>query len=115
MLQVSDVILNNIAAPAWVFRALLLFVAAGLPFVLFFAWAFELTPEGLKRESEVDRITPWAEKPKRMLNSPHTFSFTVDTGLTRSLKSAPGAMSRIRPSNGWKWPINSAIRDWVCC
>jgi TolB-like protein/Flp pilus assembly protein TadD len=27
----------------------------GFPFALFFAWAFELTPEGLKREREVDR------------------------------------------------------------
>jgi len=61
LLQVSDVILNNIAAPDWVFRVLMLFLAVGLPFVLFFSWAFELTPEGLKRESEVDRnksITP---------------------------------------------------------
>jgi len=61
VLQVADVILGNIAAPAWVFKTLLLFVAVGLPFVLFFAWAFELTPEGLKREHEVDRsqsITP---------------------------------------------------------
>jgi TolB-like protein/thioredoxin-like negative regulator of GroEL len=33
----------------------------GLPLVLFFAWAFELTPEGVKREKDVDRsqsITP---------------------------------------------------------
>jgi len=61
LLQVSDVILNNIAAPDWVFRVLMLFLAVGLLFVLFFSWAFELTPEGLKRESEVDRsksITP---------------------------------------------------------
>src|SRR3990172_11422842 len=65
VLQVSDVILSNIAAPAWVFRVLLLFLAVGLPFVVFFAWAFELTPEGLKREFEVDRsqsITPHTGK-----------------------------------------------------
>ena len=65
VLQVSDVVLSNIAAPAWVFRVLLLFLAVGLPFVLFFAWAFELTPEGIRRESEVDRsqsITPHTGK-----------------------------------------------------
>ena len=36
-------------------------VAIGFPLALFFAWAFELTPEGIKRENEVDRsqsITP---------------------------------------------------------
>lgn len=61
VLQVADVVLNNITAPGWVFKVLMLFVALGFPFAIIFAWAFEMTPEGLKRESEVDRsqsITP---------------------------------------------------------
>ena len=55
VMQVADVILNNIAAPGWVFHVLLLFLAVGFPFAIFFAWAFELTPEGLKKERDVDR------------------------------------------------------------
>jgi len=55
VMQVADVILNNITAPDWVFHVLLLFLTIGLPIAMFFAWAFELTPEGLKREHEVDR------------------------------------------------------------
>ena len=55
VMQVADVVLNNIAAPAWVFHVLLLFLACGFPLAIFFAWAFELTPDGLKREHEVDR------------------------------------------------------------
>ena len=55
VLQVADVILNNITAPGWVFHVLLLFLAIGFPFAVFFAWAFELTPEGLKKEKDVDR------------------------------------------------------------
>ena len=55
VLQVADVILNNIIAPGWVFHVLLLFLAIGFPFAVFFAWAFELTPEGLKKEKDVDR------------------------------------------------------------
>jgi TolB-like protein len=55
ILQVSDVILGNIEAPQWIFRVILLLLACGLPPVLLFAWAFELTPEGLKRDSEVVR------------------------------------------------------------
>ncbi len=54
-MQVADVILNNISAPDWVFHVLLLFLAIGLPFAVFFSWVFEMTPEGLKRESDVDR------------------------------------------------------------
>jgi len=55
VMQVTDVVLNHITAPGWIFQVLMLFLAIGLPFAVFFAWAFELTPEGLKRESEVDR------------------------------------------------------------
>ena len=68
VLQVADVVLNNITAPAWIFKVLMLFLAIGLPFVVFFAWAFELTPEGLKRESEVDRTQSITQQTGRKLN-----------------------------------------------
>ncbi len=55
ILQVADVVLGNIAAPEWVFKTILLVTALGAPVVLLFAWAFEMTPEGLKREKDVDR------------------------------------------------------------
>jgi len=54
VMQVADVILNNITAPGWIFQVLLLFIAIGLPIAVFFAWAFELTSEGLKREQDID-------------------------------------------------------------
>jgi TolB-like protein/Tfp pilus assembly protein PilF len=55
IIQVVDVVINNIGAPDWVFRVILLLLAIGLPIILLFAWAFEMTPEGLKREKQVDR------------------------------------------------------------
>ncbi len=58
VMQVADVILNNITAPEWVFHVVLLFLAIGLPRAVFFAWEFEMTPEGIKREHEVDRSQP---------------------------------------------------------
>jgi len=54
-MQVADVILNNIEAPGWVFQTILLLLGIGLLVAMFFSWAFEMTPEGLKREHEVDR------------------------------------------------------------
>jgi len=42
-------------------QTILLIFALGFPVVLFFSWAYEVTPEGIKRESEIDReqsITP---------------------------------------------------------
>ena len=55
VMQIADVVLNNITAPDWVFQVLMLFLAVGLPIAVISAWAFEMTPEGLKREHEVDR------------------------------------------------------------
>ncbi len=55
VMQVSDVVINNIGAPDWVFQVILLVLGISFPVVLIFAWAFELTPEGLKKEKDVDR------------------------------------------------------------
>ena len=55
LLQLADVVLNNIEAPGWVFQAILLVVVLGFALALIFAWAYELTPEGLKKEKDVDR------------------------------------------------------------
>gem|GEM_PF-712200 len=53
--QVADLVLGTIGAPAWVMQTILLIFALGFPVVLFFSWAYEVTPEGIKRESEIDQ------------------------------------------------------------
>ena len=53
--QVADLVLENIGAPAWVMQTILLLMALGFPVVVFFSWAYEVTPEGIKLESEIDR------------------------------------------------------------
>jgi len=59
--QVAEFAFENFGAPDWVLKTVIVLLLLGLPLVLFFAWAFELTPDGLKREKDVDRsesITP---------------------------------------------------------
>jgi len=51
--QVSELALD--AFEARVLKVLLMGLAIGFPIALVFAWAYELTPEGIKREAEVDR------------------------------------------------------------
>ena len=53
VLQIADLVLENIGAPDWVMQTLMLVSALGFPVVLLFSWAFELTPEGIKREKDV--------------------------------------------------------------
>jgi len=61
VLQVAGTVLPMIDAPIWLSRAVVVVLAIGFLPALVFAWAFEITSEGLKREHEVDRevsITP---------------------------------------------------------
>lgn len=66
--QVAELALDSFDAPGWVIKAVLLLLALGLPVALFFAWAFELTPEGLKKEKDVDRSQSIATNTGRKLN-----------------------------------------------
>ena len=54
-LQVADLVLENIEAPTWVIQALMLFLLLGFIASLVIAWAYEITPEGIKKEADVDR------------------------------------------------------------
>jgi TolB-like protein len=59
--QVGEVLFPTFGAPEWIFKSLILIIALGFPFALLFAWAFELTPQGIKKTAEVDAnvsITP---------------------------------------------------------
>ena len=55
LLQVTDVVLPILELPDWTAKLVLFLLAIGFPLALIFAWAFELTPEGLKLEKDVDR------------------------------------------------------------
>lgn len=68
VLQVADLVLDGIGAPDWVMKALLLFGALGFPPVLIFSWAYELTPEGIRKETEVDRSRSVTRETARKLD-----------------------------------------------
>lgn len=53
--QVLQLVFESFGNPEWVMKTVLVLLATGFPFALFFAWAFELTPDGIKREHEVSR------------------------------------------------------------
>jgi TolB-like protein/Flp pilus assembly protein TadD len=55
LVQIADLALDVIGAEDWVLRSVVMLLALGFIPVIIFAWAFELTPEGIKREAEVNR------------------------------------------------------------
>ena len=69
LIQVADIVFETIGSPPLIMQTLLAVLAIGLPVALFFAWAFELTPEGVKREKEVDRSQSIAPQTGKKLNN----------------------------------------------
>jgi TolB-like protein len=70
LLQIFDVVGEILDLPDWGGKLILVLIVIGFLVALFLAWAFELTPEGIKREHEVDRsqsITP--ETGKKLNNA----------------------------------------------
>ena len=54
LLEVASVVLPALHLPDWALTLLVVFVVAGFPLALILAWAFEMTPEGIKRDADVD-------------------------------------------------------------
>jgi TolB-like protein/Tfp pilus assembly protein PilF len=68
LLQVSDVLFGAMELPPWTLRLVLGLLLLAFPLVLIFSWAYELTPEGLKRDHEVDRNQSITAETARKLN-----------------------------------------------
>ncbi len=68
ILQVVDLVADAVSAPAGVMKIFLMITAVGFPLALLFAWAFEVTPDGVKLESEVDRSQPTTKRTGRKLD-----------------------------------------------
>src|SRR3954454_18359633 len=55
--QIATQIFPFLEIPNWVVRLVIVLIAIGFPVALVIAWAFEATPEGIKRAEEVDPAT----------------------------------------------------------
>jgi len=68
IIQVLEIVLESFGTPDWVMKTVLVVLACGLPLALIFAWAFEVTPEGIKREKDVDRAQSITQQTGRKLD-----------------------------------------------
>src|SRR5882757_261657 len=57
LIQVATQVLPFFEIPNWGVRLVVLLIVIGFPVALVIAWAFELTPEGLKRTEDVNGDT----------------------------------------------------------
>ena len=79
LVQVATQVFPFLEIPTWVVRLVIVLVAAGFPIALVIAWAFELTPEGIKRTEDID-LAASARQPRK-----YTWIFVVIVGAALSV------------------------------
>ena len=66
--QVTDLVVDAFNLPDSFLQMVIIFLALGFPVTLFLAWAFELTPEGMKKAREIPADAPKDPRSGRVLN-----------------------------------------------
>src|SRR5947209_493432 len=77
--QIATQIFPFLEIPNWVVRLVIVLIAIGFPIALVIAWAFEATPEGIKRTDDVDPSAA-SRAPKK-----HTWIYVVVIGAAFSI------------------------------
>ena len=65
LIQAASILFPTFEAPAWVMKVFVVIVAAGFVVAVVIAWAFEMTPEGIKRTEDVrpdENIPQWSRR-----------------------------------------------------
>ncbi len=79
LVQVATQVFPFFEVPNWAVRLVVLLIIVGFPIALVIAWAFELTPEGIKRTEDVD-LTASARQPRK-----HAWIHVVIVGAALSV------------------------------
>src|SRR5947207_4062554 len=79
LVQIATQVFPFLEIPTWVVRLVIVLVAVGFPIALVIAWAFELTPEGIKRTEDVDPAAS-TRQPRK-----HAWIFIVIIGAAFSI------------------------------
>jgi TolB-like protein/Tfp pilus assembly protein PilF len=63
LIQAGSILFPTFEAPGWVMKVFVSAIAAGFPIAIILAWAFEMTPQGMKRTENVspnEQIPQWS-------------------------------------------------------
>src|SRR3989449_6302330 len=67
LIQAASILFPTFEAPGWVMKVVVCVIFLGFPIALILAWAFELTPEGIKLESEIEPTKSIARRTGRKI------------------------------------------------
>ena len=100
LIQVATQVFPFFEIPNWAVQLVVLVIVIGFPIATVLAWAFEMTPEGIKREAEVDRAKSIPRKAGRKLTALVVLLAALAAGLMvfRFLRSQP-ALEKEKPTS----------------
>ncbi len=122
LIQIATQVFPFFEIPNWAVRLIVLLLILGFPVALILSWAFEITPEGIKRESEIDHATSIARKTGRKLVG-LTVALAViaaamlaiqllrPKGTATSVSTAPGLLAAIPDKSIAVLPFENRSRD----
>src|SRR4051812_48245894 len=93
LIQAASILFPTFEAPAWVMKVVVAVVVLGFPIALVLAWAFDLTPEGIKRAEDVGPADSIAPRTGRKIFSVIVALAGLAAGLLafQFLRTNPGA------------------------
>jgi TolB-like protein/tetratricopeptide (TPR) repeat protein len=104
--QITSLAANSFGAPDWVMKMIIVVLAIGFPIALLLAWAFEMTPEGVKRTEAVEKGKSVSAKTGRVMD----YVILAGLILVAALVIWQGTRSPLSPFEAAK---NAAPQDEV--
>jgi TolB-like protein/tetratricopeptide (TPR) repeat protein len=118
LIQAASILLPTFDAPPWTMKVLVLVLVLGFPAALIFSWAFEITPEGIKLESEIEPSKSIARRTGRKIVAVTIVLAVVGAGLfvfqfirARSTSSVPTVGSAMTNKSIAVLPFDNLSRD----
>ena len=118
LIQIATQVFPFFEIPNWAVRLVVLLLIIGFPVALIFSWAYEITPEGIKLESEIDLTRSVPRKTGRKLIAFTSVVAAIAASLfilqfvrTRSTSSEPATTSAIPNKSIAVLPFDNLSRD----
>src|SRR5215470_9420587 len=101
LVQIATQVFPFFEIPTWIVRLVVLITVLGFPAALIIAWAFEMTPEGLKRDNEIrpNEYTPrWSTRKFAALVASVAI-FAAGIPLVHLVRTKPAFLSRVNAAS----------------
>ena len=116
--QATSLLLATFEAPSWIMKAFVIVLVLGFPIALALSWAFELTPEGIKLESEIEPNKSITRKTGRKIVAITIVLAVIAAGLfvfqfirARSTSSISSALPAMTNKSIAVLPFDNLSRD----